>query len=283
MVDFVKVICRDVGFLRDHEYLETLFKREVNLSTGETKNFESATLQNLKFKLYDSGLLELSGSLHKYWNNGQHNANDFSFSSLLNVLNELKREFGIDLDQCMIQNIEFGLNIRPPVPSNEILESLVVHKAKGFDRRFNGLMKEASYSQYICKYYDKGKQEKLSHECFRYELKYIRSCQLTAFGIKNLADLQQSGWPKLVENELLKHWQNTLLYEPTYSQTPKYEWQIPCYWSKLPATTRLRQKQQFKRVMETHSENLKDQLETLLLGKWKELKKKVIVINSHLG
>lgn len=271
MVDFIKVIYHDAGFLRDHECLETLFKREVNFKTGETNPYEKATFKNLEFKLYDSGFLILSGSLHKFYNQGQHNYNDFAFSQLQDTLLSLQNTFSLNLGECLIQNIEFGLNIKPPILSKEILDMLIIHKSKCFDRRFNGLMKEAVYAEYTCKYYDKGRQEKLSHECFRYELKFIKSRQLGRFGIRSLADLQKEYWTSHVKKQLSEHWRKTLFYDPTYSGPTKHEWQSPLFWKGLTNMQRTRNKRRFDTTMLSSSKNLKGKIGILITSKWNQL------------
>lgn len=282
MVDFIKVIYHNAGFLRDHECLETLFKREVNLKTGETNLYEKAIFKNLEFKLYDSDLLILSGSLHKFYNHGQHNYNDFTFSQLQDTLLSLQNTFGLNLTACPIQNIEFGLNIKPPILSKEILDMLIIHKSKCFDRRFNGLMKEAVYAEYTCKYYDKGKQENLSHECFRYELKFIKSRQLGRFGISNLADLQKEYWIPHVKKQLSEHWIKTLFYDPTYSGPTKHEWQSPLYWKKLSNMQRSRNKRRFEATMLSHSKDLKGKIGMSIASKWKELESSNVLQNHTL-
>jgi hypothetical protein len=91
LIDFIKIIIKDfqTSTLEAHPLLN--FFDNINLSTGEIKTtnrtgqtitpFKHAFYNGLEFKIYDTGLITLSGSLHKYWNQGAHNYNDFDLGS----------------------------------------------------------------------------------------------------------------------------------------------------------------------------------------------------------
>src|SRR5690554_2878116 len=42
---------------------------------GDEIEKEYYQYRNMKFRLYQSGRMTIEGSLHKYWNNGEHNHN----------------------------------------------------------------------------------------------------------------------------------------------------------------------------------------------------------------
>ena len=88
MVDFVKLVIppRCVNSLLSNSYLE--FKQEYNEATCELTPKHTAEYKNMVFIIYDnSDYAELRGSLHKYYNEGFHNANDFGLNELLCVVN----------------------------------------------------------------------------------------------------------------------------------------------------------------------------------------------------
>lgn len=92
MIDFIKFEIKDetlgntVWENSDLEYLsETDY---LNRHTGEVKTIQKKTHRNLIFAKYDNRL-EISGSLHKYRNNGIHNADDFSISDCIKTINSL--------------------------------------------------------------------------------------------------------------------------------------------------------------------------------------------------
>jgi hypothetical protein len=105
LIDFIKIIIKELNpaILEANPLLN--FFDNINLSTGEIKTtnrtgqqiipFKYASDNGLEFKIYDTGLITLSGSLHKYWNQGAHNYNDFDLGSFLGVLRDLKYKFNI--------------------------------------------------------------------------------------------------------------------------------------------------------------------------------------------
>ena len=80
----------------------------------------------------DESRIEITGSLHKYHNKGKHNYDDFTIFNLANVLIDLSRKFGINWHKTELHGIENSLNIKPPHDTNELLDSLLVHKRKKF-------------------------------------------------------------------------------------------------------------------------------------------------------
>ena len=105
MIDFVKIIIKDLpkSILEANKLLD--FYDNINIATGEIKTinkagnkispFKKAEYKSLEFKIYESGLITLSGSLHKYWNEGKHNFNDFNLEAVLLVLQDLNTKLDI--------------------------------------------------------------------------------------------------------------------------------------------------------------------------------------------
>ena len=84
----------------------------------------------MKIVDYESYFI-LSGSLHKFWNNGEHNYNDLSFTNHVSTIKSIEKGFDLKLDETKIVNLEFGLNITTPILSTEIfLRGLMLHKGK---------------------------------------------------------------------------------------------------------------------------------------------------------
>jgi hypothetical protein len=147
LIDFIKIIIKDFNpaILEANPLLD--FFDNINLSTGEIKTtnrqgnkvtpYKSANYRGLEFKIYDSGTVTLSGSLHKYWNSGAHNFNDFNFEAFLCVLNDLKTKFTLVLDNCILKCLEIGINIIPPIPTNHILDYCFLHKTNPFEYQKN--------------------------------------------------------------------------------------------------------------------------------------------------
>ena len=74
-------------YFEQHPLLE--FQNLLNTTTGELSIKSNAFYRGLEFKIYDITektpykRLTIEGSLHKYWNNGAHNFNDFNISAII--------------------------------------------------------------------------------------------------------------------------------------------------------------------------------------------------------
>ena len=208
------------------------FYDTINLTTGEMKTTnrngvkvtpsKNASYKGLEFKIYDTGTITLSGSLHKYWNDGAHNYNDFNNEAVLFVLNDLNTKFDIDPSKCILKCLEIGINITPPVATNQILDNCLLHKTKPFEYQKNsdeGKYKQVQHSQYIFKIYNKAlhyksKGFKIKDEIMRFEIKYIKMQKLNEKGIFSLQDLMNYGLQNF-KNIILIEWQNVLFYDNT--------------------------------------------------------------------
>ena len=258
MIDFLKIIIQDFNpsILEANPLLD--FYDNINLSTGQLKTTnrngnkvtpcKNASFKGLEFKIYDTGTVTLSGSLHKYWNNGAHNYNDFNIQAVKWVLNDLKEKFNIEPDQCILKCLEIGINITPPILTNEILDNCLLHKTLPFEYQKNseeGKYKQAQHSQYIIKLYNKAlhylsKGFKISNEILRFEIKYTRMEKLNKKGIFNLNDLVKYGLHNF-KNELLIEWQNVLFFDNTIqidtlsarTKTALLEYSNQNYWTGL--------------------------------------------------
>ncbi|WP_394776757.1 hypothetical protein [Flavobacterium sp.] len=92
MIDFIRILLKDYECLELERNPILDFFDTINLSTGELKTInkngnkvtpsKKAFYNGLEFLIYDTGIVLLSGSLHKYWNNGSHNYNDFNIDSV---------------------------------------------------------------------------------------------------------------------------------------------------------------------------------------------------------
>lgn len=111
MIDFVKiwveVSATEINRIRT----------EIGLHFEEVKTKRSSylwsRLQNLEIRIFDnSNKLEVSGSLHKYFNDGQHNANDYTRLDLYDTIAELCSYFQIEPQRMSLHGFEFGVNIQ---------------------------------------------------------------------------------------------------------------------------------------------------------------------------
>ncbi len=168
------------------------FTESTKTDTGEVCMMY-AKYQGLHFIQQGGKRWVIKGSLHKFYNEGRHNANDFTYRMLLIALARLEREFGLCLEKCYLENLETGVNLHPMLVSL-ILDSLI-WQGKGFikeihfqgDCDFRGV----EHTQYFSAYYDKGRQFPEFEGTLRIEKKIRRSREFRPTGIRTLADLIQ--------------------------------------------------------------------------------------------
>lgn len=282
MVDFVKVITRNcnVSYLEAHPDLD--FVGSYYCDTGESIPKKEATDRGMKFILYDSGILKMQGSLHKYKNDGLHNYDDFTYTQLVGVLSELLSRFQLRLEDCMIRNFETGVNVIMKQSPKSLLNRLLTHKNTAFKdvSQKNGHIKQAEHSQYIFKIYDKGLQNKLKENILRVELKFTRMHRLNKIGLYNLSDLLNKSIYNDLEQLLTSEWANVLLFEeplvnailsPIQRQRKQYQWQNPNYWLQLIKQERFRQLKQYKNYVPQKTLNEHNSIKKMINQKFIEL------------
>lgn len=252
MIDYIKVLIRggNISKLRSNENLE--FFSEVNLTTGEIKTMdkkgmkittkEQAYYQGLKFTIHASGKIFISGSLHKYWNKGEHNYNDFSLDAIIEVLTDIRQKFDISPHQMKINALEIGVNIIPPIKTIEILKSCFLHSTKEFkwvSVRDEGRYIQAEHSQYVVKIYDKARHYKakgfpIINEIIRFEIKYMKMEKLKKHNIQTIQDILDFGLENFVPM-LAKEWSKILFYDYTIKSNCKAlpNYCNPYYWKDL--------------------------------------------------
>lgn len=295
MIDYIKIIIKDLtpSILESNSLLD--FYDNINLSTGQLKTTnkngnkvtpsKNASYNGLEFKIYDTGTVTLSGSLHKYWNNGAHNYNDFNFNAVLWVLKDLKEKFNIEPENCILKCLEIGINITPPIPTNDILDYSFLHKTLPFEYQKNseeGKYKQAQHSQYIVKLYNKAlhylsKGFKIQNEILRFEIKYTKMQKLNEKGIFNLNNLVKYGLDNF-KSELLNEWKNVLFFDNTIqidtlsakTKTTLLEYSNQNYWTGLLNNKQTKNfryhKNQLKKITFENSKRIQD-LTTEIMSK----------------
>jgi hypothetical protein len=309
LIDFIKILIKEINpaILEANPLFS--FYDTVNLTTGEMRTTnrngnrvtpsKDGSYKGLEFKIYDTGTITLSGSLHKYWNNGAHNYNDFNIEAVLFVLSDLSRKFDIEPEQCILKCLEIGINIAPPIPTNEILDNCLLHKTKPFEYQKNshlGKYKQVQHSQYIIKIYDKAlhyksKGFKIGPEIMRFEIKYTKMQKLNEKGIFTLQDLINYGLENF-KSDLLNEWQNILFFDNTIQVDPLstklkkaiLEYSNPNYWTGLLANNQSKNftyhKNQLKKIVSENSKKVQDLTATIMSKKIDFLNSKTIQIDS---
>ncbi|MFY7665313.1 hypothetical protein [Flavobacterium sp.] len=288
MVDYIKILVTDLppSILEANPYLE--FYDQMNSTTGEIRTinrhgkqvqpYKNAFFQGLEFRIYNKGTITVAGSLHKYYNSGAQNYNDFSLSAFSDVLSDLNTKFGLSPERCFLKSLEIGVNIVPLIETNHFLDYCFLHSTKPFEDSKNsneGKYKQVKHSQYIVKIYNKALHYKkyypISTEIMRFEIKYTKMEKLNKRGIKTLADLQSFGLHNF-KGDLLTEFNNILFYDTSiYSENRiLINYKNPLYWTDLTKrnyTNFKYHRQQLKNITAISSANIQNQTAKLICKK----------------
>lgn len=287
MIDFIKT--KELIIPVELNWVSSVIEK-----TGEMKHIRTAKYDNLEF-IDKKGRVSLKGSLHKYFNKGVHNYNDFTFENLQKVIHELNQHFGLVPGNVQLENIEFGVNIELPYKVDKILNNAILHKNEPFQRFNYGNGIECSHSQYFIKIYDKGLQYNQNRNLLRIEIKVIKMAFLQSHGItiNFLSDLLKKDNLQAI-GELLAQTIEEILFSDIElmnndSINEKERLIIaqgsnPNYWKNLiPVNNEpdykkrrkhfYRQKERFETTVRKYSPNLNSFLKTKIRDKFTDLLK----------
>ncbi|MFL0171105.1 hypothetical protein [Tenacibaculum maritimum] len=288
MIDGFKILVRSYVA---QKWLSNKLLRFGAFVSVETSGLLGSTLvakyQSLEFRIFfdEEGIVKsglVLGSLHKYFNKGKYNYNDFTFLDLQTVIKELETVFNIEPETSVIQNLEFGVNIQTPVTAKEILKNLVAFKNKGFsyfDVKRKRLGKSVTHQQSKLKIYDKGKTEKLGDNLLRFEMKALKNAYLKRYDIKTLQDLTEISKIQALAVALVGFWDDVIYHDKiinyralTEHQQKKYlYWATPRNWEDYNHKERYKQKQRYKKLVKKHGASTYADIKILLSQKAKEL------------
>lgn len=289
VIDFIKLnlINTDFDYIETHPLLD--FMMQVNTKTGEYENVKKVSYYGLEFRLYEPTektpykRLTLEGSLHKYWNNGAHNCNDFGIDQLNEVLNNLKERFNILQSNCILRALEIGVNIEPPYKTKAILNQCLLHKTdrlKWIYTKDEGNYIQSKHQRHIIKIYDKRTHYKnkgfnIEDEILRFEIKYTKMRFLNDKGIYNLQDLLNYGLHNF-QTDLLKEWDNVLICDKSIISKTKYKDQYDNinFWLDLNYNNFKYHRNNLKQLTAKHPDNIKKKIADLI-------KKKCEILNTN--
>lgn len=285
MIDFVKydLLGVDPDWLLHNSYLQ--FDTKVNMNTGVLGNYSHAYYRGLEFKVYNptennpNGRITVEGSLHKYWNNGGHNYNDFNFTAINEVIADLNKKFRIAPERCDIKQLEIGVNLNPPVKTKKVLDCCLFHARTKFKWVFTndeGNYIQVRHGNYYIKIYDKRKHYvnkgfEIPQETLRFEIKYRKEklkktlklkgtvlfSDVFEFGLSNFKDL------------LLQEWHKILFYDFTTLDTNsvKDKYSNAIFWEELKHENYKYHRRRLNSLIAENPENLKEKIENLISEK----------------
>jgi hypothetical protein len=142
--------------------------------------------------------LEITGSIHKYWNGGT-NENDFFFSDAIEAIQKFCQDLELNPSLVFVKNLEFGLNLQLAINASEIIDQIICYNNKQpirpYDSKPHCYFLEFETTEYFLKIYDKGRQYRKmlpnNPNVLRLEVKAKNSRFLRCANIYTLSDLLQ--------------------------------------------------------------------------------------------
>jgi len=238
MIDYIKLSSRlnatEMADLRN----KIDFFESINGSTGEPEKIlangkkasyrSTAWIKNIKLDLFPKGYIELAGSLHKYYNDGKHNYNQFGIIEAEIALKQLIEVTRLQLPCYKVRSVEVGVNLTPPIPSDDIINNALMYKRKPFEakhRNDEGNYNQVKLYEYLVKLYNKRLHYEIQgydigHEILRFELKINKMRVLAKYKVFTLEDLMNN-IEDIAKDLLPKAWEEVILYDPTMNKQTK--------------------------------------------------------------
>jgi hypothetical protein len=218
MLDLLKFRITDevlISKVWNNELLEYVGKSE-RLYIDEIKEKQTKKYKNLYF-VKNQYQLEVSGSIHYFFNDESHNADDFRIEYCINTIVQIKEIFSLDLNKCYLINLEYGVNINPVINVTDLIHNLIYHEKRQFTRTTTyfdfKLAGNEAYKQ--VKAYNKSVQ--FPQECqntFRFEIRTRQAKFINKnLGISTMQDLTIIENYNVLIDSLLKEWDNVLLFD----------------------------------------------------------------------
>jgi hypothetical protein len=196
--------------------------------------------------------VDLSGSFHKFSNEGKHNYNDFYWSDFEKVYEEILEIFRFDPNNADLVNMEFGVNIlilaqHFNLTVSEIIDCILSLFDRCNVKTHTVTPKRNSYkskkgNRYI-KAYSKTLQYDLLDEIMRFEIGYSRARGINKdLSIRSFSELKNIAVNEQAKHLLYDAFKSLHMYQPGLEQIPEIEllnnpdiplFVSPSYWCKL--------------------------------------------------
>lgn len=278
-LDFTKGYSREVNIPQLIENKNLDFKFSGYCSTGELDKSKVAKYRGMEFTVYEN-FFRISGSLHKFKNNGKHNYDDFTYTEIVEVISELEELLKLHGSKIVLENLEFAVNLITNWRVSEILDSLICFSTTEFGKipLKSGNAKVAILSDYRLKAYHK---LGLLDELFRWEVHINKMRHIEATGIRTFEDLKNKDKLMMLKPILLEKWSKSLLFDWTIDEVKGvevlgaqkfYKMQNFPYWQGLNNKQRYKQRNRYeKRLVTPFSERVQYQVEQEIADKFEFL------------
>lgn len=265
MIDGIKCTCvgLNAGKWLNNPALD--FVLGVSSGTGEILFTRSeAKHKGMTFAVTRNNICTLSGSLHKFKNNGTENWDNFCYSDLQAVINQLKTNFSVNPETAVLHGVEFGVNIPLRIEPYRITKNAICHKSEPFqyidanDKRAGVV---CVHDEYNIKLYNKGRIAKTAGGyILRFEIKFKKMRMLRNIGIYSLSDLLDTGKLEKVLPILLQKIKEVIFFDDTIktdcmTEAGALRWERfsnPNYWSGLNRNCYYKARQLYKRLIKRY-------------------------------
>ena len=276
-LDFIKT--QVIGLSREHFLSNKNLLFTPVLIDGDLIKYQWCEIDNIKVKVYQNSIF-LQGSLHKFYNGGEHNYNDFNLTAFRDVLRRLFELFNVTPENLNLTCIEYGVNIFPPIESNKIINHLFQHKRKEFESKISndkGNYRQAEHNEYIVKIYNKAKQFRLNYEVLRIEIKETNLRHHRTRGIFTLNDFIESDKTTFITS-LIDKWNEVIYYDCTNENTDNWnKYNNVNYWrdieKNLSSKNYNKHRLRLKEINEKFGQNIQGKVSNLILSKINELQR----------
>lgn len=247
MIDFIKINYTDTGYVLPTSSID--FKSGFNRNTGELDENVKGNYFDFNIERFGSGRTIITGSIHKFFNRTDFNGNDLTASNFQKSVIDLKNEIHLVPDLCKLENVEIGVNIQTEFNPNLLLENLLFHRTKEFNKPIAGAYyMQSKKEKYIIKMYNKSAQnyrvlrrleselkgnkitsteraqkqsllqiikDELKPNTLRFEIKFLKMELLNKMGIVTLADLCKPEFFQHFKEMLLLEFDEVFFYDHT--------------------------------------------------------------------
>jgi predicted nucleic acid-binding Zn ribbon protein len=207
------------------------------VETGEEIGSKKAHYNGLDFIIEPKGKMKVKGSIHKFFNDGEHNADRFTYENFQEAISRLS-EFGIVPETTLLRGFELGLNLdttKTKINTKAFLDSILYCRGvEPSDMEING---KTGYgynyktTNIWYKFYDKAEQSYTKTELLRIETKVTRMRAVQKYGLVTLADLlNKEKLAKVITDKYLKFIDETIYFE----------------WDQIPTTRKIPNKHKSK-------------------------------------
>lgn len=205
----------------------TIDKSRINRNTGLSEIYQAKQVKvfrGVSFCFHQKKL-EILFKPHYYFNDNEHNANDFTALECIKTLSNFAALFGLPIDELPILNIEFGINALSPIDCKDLITFVQYHDRNPFQNtsdnlkyskislKYNKHGKGNSYK--TIKFYAKGVQypQHTNKNTFRFEVKSKRTNYIKSLGIGYYADLLKPDTYKTLSKNILAEFNNVLILD----------------------------------------------------------------------